>query len=65
MLVFHLYGMTFYGYTTLALKIHIVQDLIDQLLLSQGVSNLNESVRQGAFSVVNMSYDAKISNLIH
>jgi len=61
--IFHLYGMTFDGDSTFPFQVHVIQHLV----FSDGhrVSKLQQTVSQGAFTVVDVSYDAEISNVLH
>jgi hypothetical protein len=51
--------------SSLSLQIHIVKRLILHLTLAYCSSRLEQTVRQGAFAVINVGNDAKISNLFH
>ena len=60
MLIFHLYGMALDGDSPLPLQIHVVEHLSFGDL--DGVGMFQESVGQGGFAMVDMRYDAKISD---
>ena len=63
--VAHLNGVAFDGNASLALQIHIVEGLILHVPLGDGVGVFQQAVGQGAFSVVNVGYDAKIADILH
>lgn len=65
MLVFHLYGVRFDGDSSFSFQIHIVKQLL--LLFSRSYSSriIQQAIRKGAFTMIDMGYDAKISNVFH
>ena len=65
MQILHLNGMTFYRYSPLALYIHVVQRLGLHIPFGNRMGILQETIRQGAFPMINMRYNAEISNLLH
>ena len=63
--VFHLDGVALDGDATLALKVHVVEHLVDEFLVVKRVGQFQEAVGQGRFAVVDMSDDAEISDVFH
>jgi hypothetical protein len=61
----HLYGVRLNGNALFALQVHIVQGLGHQFAVVYGFSHLQQAVCQGAFTVVNVCYDAKIPYVFH
>ena len=61
--VVHLDSVRLYCYSALALKIHIVENLGGHIALRHGVGQLEESVRKGRFAVVDVRYNAEISDV--
>jgi hypothetical protein len=57
--------MAFYGNPAFPLQIHIIEHLILHLLAGDGPGKFQQSVGQSAFTVVNMSYNAKVPDMIH
>ena len=57
--------MTFNRNPTFTLQIHVIQGLILHVPVRNGASNLQKSIRQGAFPMVNMGDDTKVSNVLH
>ena len=57
--------MTLNGNSFLTLQIHIIQHLVHHVAFADCVCGLQKAVRQGGFSVVDMSDDAKIPDIIH
>ena len=55
--------MTFDGDATFPFQVHVIQHLV----FSDGhrVSKLQQTVSQGAFTVVDVGDDAEISNVLH
>ena len=60
-LIYEAGGLKFDGDSPLALQIHIVQILFLHVTLSHQPGLLDETVSQGGFAVVNVSYNAEIS----
>ena len=56
-------GRCFDGDAAFAFEVHTVEDLVAELTLAYRIGYLEEAVRQGAFAVVNVRYDGKISNV--
>ena len=63
--IVHLNGVRLDSNTLLALEIHVVKHLRLHLSLIQSVGSLQQTICQGRFTVVNMGYNAKISNVLH
>jgi hypothetical protein len=63
--VVNLYGMAFNGDAFFPLQVHIIQYLVHHIPFADGFGMLQQSVGQGAFTVVNMSDDAKIPDILH
>ncbi len=57
--------MGFYCNPSFPLQVHIIKYLFFELTLAYGPGEFQQPVRQRTFSVVNMSYYAKISNIFH
>jgi hypothetical protein len=57
--------VTLDGDTTLSFKIHIVQQLSLHFSSCHGASKFQQPVSQGAFSVINMGYNTKVTNIFH
>jgi hypothetical protein len=51
--------------TTFALEIHIVEHLCLQVLLCDGVGIFEQTVGKSAFAVVDVSYDAEVTDIFH
>jgi hypothetical protein len=64
-LILHLYSVTLDSNTLLALKVHIVKNLILHFTLIQRTCHLKQSVSKGTLAVVNVCNNAKISNILH
>jgi len=58
-------GLAFDGDAALTLNIHIVEELIMELTISNLFTKLNHTISQGGFSVIDMSYDGKVSYIFH
>ena len=58
-------GLTLDGDATLALDVHIVQDLILEVSLIHQTRMLDEAVSEGRFSVVNVCDDAEVAYIFH
>ena len=63
--VFHLYGVALDGDAALTLEVHIVEHLGLQILGRHCVGVFKQAVGKGAFAVVDVRYDAKISYIFH
>ena len=63
--IIHLNRMALDGDAPFPLQIHIVQGLRLQVPVSHSSCNLQESIRQGAFAVINVGDDAEIPDLFH
>ena len=63
--VIHLNGVALDGNATLSLQVHVIEHLILHFLAADGLGVFQQSVRQGAFTMVDMRYNAKISNILH
>lgn len=64
-LIIHLDGVALNRDALLAFKIHIVEHLIHHLPFADGVGALEQAVGQRAFSVINVSNDAEVPDLLH
>ena len=62
-IILHLYGMALDCNATFLLQIHIIQHLSFSNL--DGIGLLQETVSNGRFTVVNMSYYTEISDVVH
>ena len=63
--IVHLDRMALDSNALLLLKVHGVKDLIFHITRIQCICNLEHSVREGTFSVVDMRNDAKVSCILH
>ena len=63
--VLHLDSVAFDGDATLFLQIHIIEDLILHVSHVNGSCQLQHSVGEGAFAVVNMGNNTKITYIFH
>ena len=63
--VLHLYGMTLYGYASLPLQIHTVEDLVLEFPFIYCIGFLKQPVGQSAFTVVDMGDDTEIPDSMH
>ena len=63
--ILHLDGVALDGDAALALQVHIVKHLILEFTVVYGFGILEKTVGQRALSVVDMRYDAEISNVFH
>ena len=63
--VFHLDRMALDGDALFALQVHVVQDLGLHFPLVERIGLFQQTVGQCRFSVVDMSYDAKIAYVFH
>ena len=65
LLIVHLNGMTLDSDTALTLKFHVVKHLILHLLGTHCFSEFQQTVGKCTLPVVNMSYYAKVSYILH
>jgi len=65
MVVLHFDGVALDGDATLALEVHVVQQLGLLLTLLDGTGLLQEAVRQGALPMVDVGDNAEVSNVLH
>ena len=63
--IVHLNGVRLNRNTLLSFEVHIIEHLRLHLSLIQSVCSLQQAIRQGRFTVVDMGYNAKISYLLH
>ena len=63
--VFHLNGVALNGDAALALKVHVVQNLVDEFFVVERMCQFQKPIGQGGFAVVDMGYDAKITDVFH
>ena len=63
--IVHLDGVTLDGDATLLLQFHVVEHLVLHIALADGVCHLQQAVGQRTLTVVNMSYYAEISYILH
>ena len=61
--IFHLYGVAFNGYATLAFQIHVVEDLCFSHIYR--FCELQQAVCQCGFPVIDEGNYAEISNMLH
>ena len=59
------YGVAFDGNAAFPFDVHIVQDLILKVSFIAYAGKLNQAVGKRGFTVVNMSDDAKVSDVFH
>jgi hypothetical protein len=57
--------MAFYRNPPLPFKIHIVKDLILIFPFRYCIGLFKQAVSQGTFTMVDVSYDTEIPNLVH
>src|SRR6516164_2043886 len=65
MLIIYLDRVTFDGDPFFSFQIHIIQYLIHHFTFTDGIGHLQESVSKGGFTMINMSDDAKIADILH
>ena len=65
LLIVHLYGVRFDGNPTLALEVHVVEELVLFLTVGHTLSSVQQSVRQCGLTVVNVCDDAKVADVFH
>ena len=63
--VFHLDGVALDGDAALALKVHVVEHLVDEFFVVERMGQFQKPIGQGLFAVVDMRYNAKISDVFH
>ncbi len=63
--VVHLYGVAFNGDASLALQLHIVEHLCLKVFTFYCFGYFEQTVGQRAFAVVDVCYNAKITNVFH
>ena len=61
----HLYGVALDGDAALAFKIHIVEHLVFEVAVGDGLGMLQQTVGESALAVVDVRYYAEISNVFH
>ena len=64
-LVVHLNGVALDGDAPLSLQIHVIQGLLLQLTVGNRPGRLEQTVGQGALSVVDVCDDAKVADVFH
>jgi hypothetical protein len=64
-LVVHLDGVALDGDASLALQIHVVEQLSLQFALRHRAGVFQQSVGQGALAVINVCNDAEVTNVLH
>ena len=57
--------MAFYGNASFPFEFHIIQNLSLQILVGNGSGKFQKAIGQSAFTVINVSYDTKISYIFH
>jgi hypothetical protein len=65
MLVDHLDGVAFDGYAPFPFQVHVIKDLVLQILADDCAGEFQQPVGQGAFAMVDMGNDAKVSDPLH
>ena len=63
--IVHLNRMGFDRDSTLTLQIHIIEKLILLFSFSNCTSCIEQTVSQGAFTMIDMGNDAEIPNVLH
>jgi hypothetical protein len=53
------------GNTPFPLNIHIIEKLVTEFPVTHHFANLDKSVGQGGFPMINMCYDAEVPNVFH
>ena len=64
-IILHLHGMAFYGDSSFTLQVHIIQELLLRISFGNRAGYFQQSIGKGAFPMVDMGNNAKISNLFH
>ena len=59
------HALRFDSYATLTLKIHGIENLRLHFTVRQATADLDNTVRQRRFTVVNVSYDRKVTYILH
>jgi hypothetical protein len=63
--VAHLDSVAFDGNSPFSFQVHIVKGLVLHFAFADSVGVLQQAISQGAFSVIDVCYDAKIPNVFH
>ena len=63
--VLHLYRVALDGYAAFAFQVHVVQQLVLAFAFGYGAGVFEQTVRQGAFAVVDMGDDTEIAYVLH
>ncbi len=58
-------GLTFYGNSTLSFYVHVVENLIFKIPIKDNMGHLNQTVGKCRFAMIDMGYNAEISNIFH
>jgi hypothetical protein len=64
-MVLHLYGVALDGDATFSFQIHVVQYLILQVAVGDGLGMLQQTVGESALAVVYVRYYAEVANIFH
>lgn len=64
-IIFHLYGMAFYGNAPLTFQVHIIKHLVFVFAFRNSACSFEQTIGQRAFPVVNVRYNTKISDIFH
>ena len=62
-LIIHLYGVAFYGNASFAFEVHIIKQLRLGVTLGNGVGIFEQPIGKSTFTVIDMRYNAKITNV--
>lgn len=62
--IFQAHGLRLDGNAPFALNIHIVENLLGHLALSEAATMLNQTVSKRGFAMVNMGNNRKIADFI-
>ena len=60
-IIIHCYRMRFYGDTAFSLDIHVIKHLIHHFFIAQGMGQLEKSIGECRFAMIDMGYNAEIS----
>ena len=52
-------------YSSLSFNIHVVQELVFKFTVRDQVTQLDHSIGKGRFAMIDMGYNAKVSNIFH
>ena len=63
-LVIYADGTSLYGYSALALKLHVVEELIFHVALCDGIGEFENTVGKSAFSVIYVRNYREIANFL-